>query len=189
MSALLNLIELPTIQAPMLPQQGEPVAPPAPDMDLFLNGEPLVLPEFGMPIDQAPPHYADVTSPGDSLPQRQQFAPPSIDQTRSVVTMATGIPISSNGQTQRRDLRPGQQGITVTTGNGLPLESSGQFQLRDLRPVERAVAGPPLAADVRPDSQNHMKVVRQFAKALPVAVTVDAGLGKPGGLPRPVSIK
>lgn len=156
----------------------------------YFTGETILdLPPIGLPLGHLPSPVQNVVNPGDAMPQGQQWAPPTIDQTMSVVSHGSGVPISSNGQFQHRDFHPGQQGVSVTPGNGLALESSGNFQRRDMRKAEEAISGPGLAANVQADQQNFTRPTKTYAPWRPIAVNVDAGAAHPGRIARGVVVR
>ena len=137
-------------------------------------------------------HVMDVTNPGTSRPENHGSPNVIVDQTRSV-TSASASANSSDGQEQRLDLRPGQQGIGVTALPRLALRASdGQFQSKNLEPIDQGTqssVGAPIARDVNVSKQNLHYAPLAFTEEKPPARDVKAGGWRPGGIPLSVMIK
>lgn len=143
------------------------------------------LPPIGVSIDSAPSPHQEFLNPGSFKPQTQQHVRATVDQTITV-SMSSAAVTNSNGQFQQKDMNPGQQGVSVESSGGLGLAktSAGQFQRKDLSPIDQGMkvsAGPTMPVNVSPADQNVSKPTRTFAPWAPPAVTVDAGVRRPGG--------
>ena len=151
------------------------------------------LPPIGQPIDAAVSPCRDVMNPGAFSPQRQQHVRPTLDQTMSV-TLSSASHVNSDGQEQRIDRNPGQQGVSVLhmSAPGPLRSSNGDFQRKNLAPVDQGTTssmGPALPVNVSPADQNVGKKVQEFAPWAAPAVTVDAGVKRAGQVPQNYNIR
>lgn len=151
-------------------------------------------PLVSSPVDAPRGPVADVTNPGTSSPARQQYASPTVDQTRSVTTSSASH-INSNGQAQFLDHNRGSQGVTVTPSSAPLRNASGDAHRAwaAKRPKDNGVIVqkglPGLPATINAGEQNHSKQIQEFAVRMPVAKTFDGGAKRPGRLPKNVNIR
>lgn len=171
-----------------------PAPPTMPEIPFILDdaGAFLNLPPIGGPVEANLPRIANSTNPGTTKPQDQGFRIASVDQTRSV-TPSTVPWINSNGQVQLKDLHAGEKGVTVTREIAPLVNSDGNFQAPNLQPTDGGMSSDQrpggLPMEARPDSQNVVKLSRVYADQLPVATTINADSGRPGGLAKQHIIK
>lgn len=194
MSSLLEMPPLPLLHIVNAPGPLPQAPPKLPEIPFVLddNGTFLDLPPIGGPVEANLPRIANATNPGTTKPQDQGFRIATVDQTRSV-TPSTVPWRNSDGQVQLKDLHAGEKGVTVTREIAPLMNSDGNFQTPNFQPIDGGISadqrpgGLPLEA--RPDSQNVVKLSKVYADQLPVAVTINADTGRPGGLARSHIIK
>lgn len=144
------------------------------------------LPPIGAGVDSPVSPCRDVMNPGSFSPQRQQHVRPTLDQSMSV-TLSSASHVNSDGQEQRVDKNPGQQGVSVLhlAAPAALRSSDGSFQRKDFAPVDQgtmsSVGLPALPQNFSPADQNVGKKVQAFAPWTAPAVTVDAGIRRAGG--------
>ena len=153
------------------------------------------LPTIGSQSAMRPAPHIEVTNPSTVSPSTQQFIAPVIDQTKKVTRVPGGI-AHSNGEIQRLDLAPGQQGVLVTEMPMFRGSFRGErYQQPNHAPLDQGVrvripAGskkPVVNVDV--SSQNVSRPRPTRAVALPTATTVHAGRTNNAGLPTNHNIK
>jgi hypothetical protein len=161
-------------------------------MAAILNPMPM---QFGsLSRDARKPPIMDSTNPGTSAPQSQQFISPAASQ-GTTVTHVPGGRVESNGQTQQKDLHPGQHGIIVTHVEGVAVTENGEIQWKSGRGhISQAVGvvktHSGLAENVNAASQSvRAKPMMVYAQALPLIKNFIADGHRPGGLPRNIQVK
>lgn len=155
-------------------------------MSFLAPGE---LPRIGQPLGARPSPIVEVTNPSTVSPSNQQFVAPTIDQTKKVTRTPGGI-ADSNGELQRLDLSPGQQGVNVTEQPMFLGSFRGErFHQMNLEPIDQGVRVRIPAGSRNPvvnvnvASQNVSRPRPTRAIPLPRATTVDAGKANHAGLP------
>jgi hypothetical protein len=149
-------------------------------------------PPVGIPVGHRVSPVVDVVNPGTVTPGLQTTKRMSVDQTRSVTISGSSL-VNSNGQIQRIDKNPGQQGVTVTSSPApLATNSNGNAHMKNMGVTDSAVGvtrGPGLPVNVDASSQNFARPIRTWAAVLPTPVTRDGGAFRPGRLPTDHNIK
>jgi len=174
-----------------------------------------LLPPLGLREDMPPAPGADVVNPGSVSPMLQQRVSPSyaVSKTsasgavrssngegqypapshRPMVTIASASAVESSGNVQLKNLHAGQQGVRVSSGPGLAKESTGQRQLRTRSRLDQGTTVTEIPRErgrlVHADSQAHVFLAPDVAPLGPPGpVDVQAGSGRPGGLPVNVNV-
>lgn len=144
------------------------------------------------------PSIMEVTNPGSSKAHAQGRPGLSVDQTTSSSISSASIH-NSDGQGQTLDLHPGQQGVAVTPVSQVSTRiSDGRFQSRNYHPLDQGMnvtPGPapgvrsPLPTNINVNEQNLHRAPHATADTSPIAIDIDAGRRKVGGLAESINIK
>jgi hypothetical protein len=111
------------------------------------------------------------------------------------ITMSSASLRNSNGEVQRRDIAPGQQGIVVSIGSnagpsvsGDTISSGAKRNTDQGTLVERGRSS--LATNVFPGDQNVSGLIRDLSPSLPkVGGSHDGGAASLKGIPKTVNIR
>lgn len=137
-------------------------------------------------------HVMDVLNPGTSRPEEHSRPPIPVSMAVSISTSAH-LTKNSNGDGQRLNLDPGQQGVSVLEVPRLSTRAyNGNFQHRNFKPIDQGTtksAAAPLPTNINVASQNLHVAPLLHTLERPPAIDVKAGDRKPGGLPTSVAIR
>jgi hypothetical protein len=141
-----------------------------------------------MNIPHLSPSIATYTNPGCINPADQAAIP--VRNAPAAPSLPCSLTITSDGDPQRLDIRPVPKAIVTAQGPTVNVSAGSASQAKAIKATKAVSTGHGLPAEAFPGSANAaMHMLPAKATCTMPAVSVDAGSGKPGGLPINVFIR